>query len=198
MMVDPARELRDGVRRAYSEAARDPRREHPFPVGRAFAENLGYPAPVLDSLPPSAVEGFSGVSAVALAADIPEGATVLDLGCGAGVDSLLAARRVGPRGHVVGIDFSPPMLERARCAVREARGANVSPVRAAAEQLPLRTDSIAIALVNGIFNLNPARAAIFREIARVVAPGGAVYAAELILKEPLPECVRQDQASWFA
>jgi ubiquinone/menaquinone biosynthesis C-methylase UbiE len=90
------------------------------------------------------------------------------------------------------------MLERAKRAVRSSRVRNVGVVRATGERLPLADDTIDVALVNGIFNLNPARTAIFRELARVVAPGGAVYAAELILKEPLPSEVRQDEASWFA
>ena len=193
-----ANELRDGVRRAYSEAARHPRAEHPFPVGREFAESLGYPRSVLEGLPSAAVDAFSGVSNVAIFATLEPDATVLDLGCGAGLDSLIAAQRVGPRGRVVGIDFSTAMLERAKNAVRSARLGNTALLRAAAEKLPVAVATIDVALVNGIFNLNPARAEIFAELARVVSPGGAVYAAELILKEPLPSEVRQDEASWFA
>jgi arsenite methyltransferase len=82
-------ELRGKVCEAYSAAATSPTEDHPFPIGRAFAENLGYPAALLDTLPPAAVEAFSGVSNVSLIAEIPEGATVLDLGCGAGLDSWL-------------------------------------------------------------------------------------------------------------
>lgn len=196
--MERANELREGVRRAYSEAARNPRGEHPFPVGREFAESLGYPCSVLDSLPSEAVDAFSGVSNVAVFASLTENATVLDLGCGAGMDSLIAARHVGPGGRVVGIDFSTAMLERAKRAVDSSGVGNTSIVRAVAERLPLGDGTIDVALVNGIFNLNPARAEIFRELARVVAPGGAVYAAELILKEPLPSDVRHDETSWFA
>jgi ubiquinone/menaquinone biosynthesis C-methylase UbiE len=90
------------------------------------------------------------------------------------------------------------MLERAKHAVRSAPVGNTALLRAAAEKLPLADATIDVALVNGIFNLNPARAEIFAELARVVSPGGAVYAAELILKEPLPSEVRQDEASWFS
>ncbi len=85
-------QLREGVREAYSEAARKPQDEHPFPVGREFAESLGYPPDLLAGLPAVAVEAFSGVSNVSVFAEIPSGATVLDLGCGAGLDSLIAAR----------------------------------------------------------------------------------------------------------
>jgi len=198
MQAAPPSELRDKVREVYSAAAHSPTGQHPFPVGRAFAESLGYPAALLDSLPSAAVEAFAGVSNVSLFAEIPEGATVLDLGCGAGLDSLIAARRVGMSGKVIGTDFSGTMLDRARGAVQEAAIQNASFEQADAEHLPLGPASVDVALVNGIFNLNPAREAIFRELARVLRPGGLVYAAELLLASPLPANVRQTDADWFA
>jgi ArsR family transcriptional regulator len=122
---------------------------------------------------------------------------VLDLGCGAGLDTLIAARRVGRDGRVVGVDFSEPMLARARRAASEARCEWVAFCRATAGRLPLADGAVDVALVNGLFNLNPERAAIFRELARVVRRGGAVYAAELILTAPLP-AEQRNEASWFA
>lgn len=179
---------------AYSEAAAHPERPHPFPVGRAFAQSLGYPEQLLDSVPETSAESFTGVSNVAVFAEVHPGETVLDLGCGAGLDSLVAARRVGDTGRVVGVDFSQPMLHRARTA-----GApNAAFVLAAAGQLPLRTGSIDVALVNGIFNLNPARTEIFRELARVVRPGGVVYGAELVLRDPPSMLPQSDRSDWFA
>jgi len=196
--MDAERKLREGVREAYSAAARHPRGEHPFPVGREFAESLGYPRSVLDDLPELPVEAFAGVSNVSVLATLTHGATVLDLGCGAGLDSLIAAQRVGPLGRVVGIDFSAAMLVRANGAVHASGARNIILARAAAERLPLSDGSIDVALVNGMFNLNAARTEIFGELARVVVPGGVAYSAELILKEPLPQAVRADEASWFA
>ncbi len=187
-------QLREQVREAYSAAARQPGEQHAFPVGRRFAESLGYPARLLDALPRFASEAFAGVSNVALFAEIPAGSTVLDLGCGAGLDSLVAARRAG---HVIGADFSEPMLHRARCAALEARASNLVFIQAAAERLPLPAESVDAALVNGIFNLNPARSAIFGELRRVLRKGGSVYAAELILLGPLPE-EQRSAANWFA
>jgi arsenite methyltransferase len=105
--------LRHRVMEAYSAAALHPNDSHAFPVGRRFAETLGYPAELLKGLPPACVEAFAGVSNVSVFAQIPGGATVLDLGCGAGLDSLVAARRAGPNGIIVGVDFSFPMLARA-------------------------------------------------------------------------------------
>jgi arsenite methyltransferase len=190
--------LRSKVREAYSAGAGRPTDKHPFPLGRAFAERLGYSARLLDSLPAVAVDSFAGVSNVHGFAFIPEAATVLDLGCGAGLDSLIAARAVGPSGKVIGIDFSDTMLERARKAATEAQIDNVEFKRADAEELSLNTSSVDIALVNGIFNLNPSRDLIFRELARVLRPHGNAYASELILTGPLPPNVRQTDADWFA
>lgn len=192
------REIRDAVRGAYSAASLDPRDQHAFPVGRGFAESLGYPGDLLAQLPSISVEAFSGVSNVSILAEIRPATRVLDLGCGAGLDSLIAARRSGPRGRVVGVDFSPAMLERAHSAATEAALSNVIFCRADAEALPIKSGSIDVALVNGIFNLNPLRTAIFRELARVVHSGGIAYAAELILREPLAPEVRSSETDWFA
>lgn len=198
-MLPSAEQLRAGVHHAYTSVADQPAEEHPFAVGRAFAEKLGYPVEILNQLPALSVEAFTGVSNVAIFADIPAGARVLDLGCGAGLDGLIAAQRVGPHGSVIGLDFSEAMLARARHSAAEAQLANVEFRSGDAEQIPLEAASIDIALVNGIFNLNPARTAIFQELARVVRPGGQVYAAEMILKESLPtEAAQANLADWFA
>jgi SAM-dependent methyltransferase len=130
-------------------------------VGEQFALSLGYPGEILDTIPRTASEGFAGVSNVAVFAILPVGGTVVDLGCGSGLDSLIAARRVGPQGRVVGIDFSEAMLDRANSSVREIGLANVLFLRSAAEQLPLADACADRALVNGIFNLNPFRNEIF-------------------------------------
>ena len=137
MPVKAQEQLRRKVQRAYSAAAEKPGEKHPFPVGRAFAESIGYTAALLDSLPPIAVEAFAGVSNIHTFAHIRAGATILDLGCGAGLDSLIAARAVGRSGKVFGIDFSEDMLERARQATSNTNIDNVIFKRADAEQMPV-------------------------------------------------------------
>jgi arsenite methyltransferase len=189
--------IRADVRDAYSAAAESPSASHPFPVGRGFAESVGYSAEWLNGLPADSIDRFAGVSNISLVAELPRGATVLDLGCGAGLDSLIASRRVGPAGRVAGVDFSQSMLEQARRGARAARTENVVFCRADAERLPLADSSVEVALVNGIFNLNPARERIFQELTRVVCKDGTVYSAELILSASLPP-EQQDAANWFA
>jgi SAM-dependent methyltransferase len=193
-VADPA--LRQKVHHAYSEIALTPAADHPFPVGRRLAERTGYPASWLARVPAPSLDAFAGISCLPCFAEIEQGARVLDLGCGAGLDSLLVA---GGAGAVLGLDFSQPMLARARAAACAVGAANVGFVRGDAEAIPAAAGSIDVAMVNGIFNLNPARAGIFRELARVVRPGGTVYAAELVVVEPAPEHAgRHDEADWFA
>ena len=191
-------QLRDGVYKAYSAVAEAPQAEHPFAVGREFAERLGYPTELLHQLPTESTEAFTGVSNVSLFASISAGATVLDVGCGAGLDSLIAAQRAGENGKVIGVDFSEAMLARARTAAMKMKALNVEFRQSSAESLPLEDASIDVAMVNGIFNLNPAREKIFQELARVMKAGGVVYSAEMILREPLPPEELGDNSNWFA
>jgi arsenite methyltransferase len=193
-----AEQLRTSVRQVYSTIAATPRSHHPFAIGRPLAKNVGYPSHQLDELPPAAVASFAGVSAVSCFAKLAHAANVLDLGCGAGLDSLLAAQRIGTSGQVIGVDFSPAMLALARQNAALLKLANVHFLNADAEQLPLATGAIDTALVNGIFNLNPARTAIFAELARVVRPSGTVYVAEIVLRQALPAATIASETEWFA
>jgi arsenite methyltransferase len=190
--------LRDKVRAAYSAVAEQPEAPHPFPVGREFARSLGYPSDWLTQIPDASLEAFTGVSNVPCFAEIPSSGTVLDVGCGAGLDSLLLARRVSNSGRVIGVDFSWAMLERAHCAATAIGAQNVLFCQADAERLPLGDGLIDVAVVNGIFNLNPARGAIIAELARCIRPGGRLYGAELILRMPLPPEAKASEANWFA
>lgn len=190
--------LLDGVRRAYSEAANDPFRPHPFPVGKVFAESVGYPKELLDTLPDEASESFAGAGNIAVVAEIDPGSVVLDLGCGTGLDSLIAARKTGPSGRVVGIDFSPPMLTKAISASRRARMGGILYCCADAGCLPLPSQSIDVVLVNGIFNLNPVRDRLFAEMARVLKPGGVVNAVELVFTKAQQVKPVRNLNDWFA
>jgi SAM-dependent methyltransferase len=195
--MDYRQQLRDKVREAYSSAAERPEEKHPFPVGRAFAESIGYPAEVLDILPAVSVASFTGVSNVSIFADIPRGSAVLDLGCGAGLDTFVAAERTGPEGRVIAVDFSEAMIGRARQGAQECGCSYVTFHVADAEEIPLPDDSVDIALVNGIFNLSPFRDRVFSELVRVLRKDGSVYGAELILRESLPAETTCSLENWF-
>lgn len=188
-------DLRNSVRAAYSSAAEQPESPHPFPVGREFAKSLGYSSECLNQIPSASVEAFAGVSNVPSFAEVPSNGLVLDLGCGAGLDSLLLSRR---SGRVIGVDFSFAMLERARRAATESGAGNLLFCQADAEHLPLGDGVIDAAVVNGIFNLNQARGAIIAELARCIRPEGRLYGAELILREPLPAEAKAGDDNWFA
>jgi arsenite methyltransferase len=192
---DSAAVLRDAVRDAYSAIAERPEGDHPIAVGRRLAVGIGYPAALLDGLPQEAVEAFAGVSYLGGFAEVPPGSLVLDLGCGAGLDSLISAPSAGA---VIGVDFSESMLERARTAAGRAGVRNVDFRKGDAEAIPVADRAVDVALVNGIFNLSTNRASVFQELARVMRPGGRAYVSELILREPLPPDVEASSADWFA
>lgn len=173
-------ELRLAVADKYGEVAADPNGRHPFPVGRVFAESLGYTPDILDALPPTAVSSFAGISNPLAHADLQPGETVLDLGCGAGMDSILAARQVGPAGHVHGLDLSTEMVASARANARGAGVDNITFHQAPAEDTPLDDASVDVVIVNGIFNLCPAKEPVMNEVHRLLRPGGRLLASEIV------------------
>lgn len=190
--------VRSEVEAAFAAIAQRPDDKAPFPVGRNLAEDLGYPPSLLDMLPVACVEAFCGVSNVSLFAEIPLGSTVLDLGCGAGLDTLIAAKRTGDSGRVLAVDYSKAMLDRAAGSIAESLASNVELILSDAESLPLADKSVDVAIVNGIFNLNPDRGAMLIELARVVRKGGALFAAELVLTAELSPAERASKSNWFS
>lgn len=194
--LDPT-ELQAAVRERYAQVASEPEAGHAFRVGRAFAEALGYPSELLDTIPPSALDAFTGVATPVLHAELQPGETVVDLGCGGGLDLVLAARAVGPNGHAIGIDLAEPMVERARDALTELGLAWAEARVGHAEALPVPDASIDCVLANGVLNLSPDKSAVLAEIARVLKPGGRLILAETTLSRPLPPDHRHDLEGWF-
>ena len=196
-MILKETEIRKSVEEEYSNVADKPFEKHLFPVGREFALNIGYPSDIIKEIPENAVNSFSGVSDISIIADIKQGNNVLDLGCGAGLDSLIAAKKTGDRGRVFGLDFSPSMIAKAKASAEEMKISNLEFKVNDAEEISLLDKSIDIAMVNGIFNLNKDRNRIFDELSRILKKGGTVYSAELILKDDLDEGILQDEKNWF-
>jgi ubiquinone/menaquinone biosynthesis C-methylase UbiE len=147
-------------------------------------------------VPPVALNSFTGIGAPVLFAGLSPGEGVLDLGCGAGLDSTLMARMVAPHGHVYGVDIAPGMIATARTAVAEAGLDNVTIIESAAENLPLPDQSIDIAVVNGLFNLAPDKGAVASELRRVLRPGGRMVGAEIVITDNRPPA-QPDLEAWF-
>ena len=182
-MPTTASVIRAAVEQRFAQVARSPGEEKKFPVGTASTKKLGYDSHEMDSLPPSVTESFCGTGNPLGLGELCSGQTVLDLGSGAGLDSLLAARRVGPTGKVVGVDLSPEMVEKARCNAELLGLQNVEFVRAEIERLPLLNDSVDIVISNGVFNLCTNKPGVLAEAFRVLRPSGRLQMADILLHE---------------
>ncbi|MCJ7700764.1 MAG: methyltransferase domain-containing protein [Anaerolineales bacterium] len=176
--------IRRAVAQKYGQVALHPQGPHPFPVGYDFALSLGYAPQTLDSLPRRAVASFAGISNPLAHADLLPGETVLDLGCGAGLDTLLIARQIGPQGVVHSLDLSTDMLAIARMSAAEAGLENIIFHQAPAEAVPLETACVDVVIINGIFNLCPDKKAVMGEVFRLLHPGGRVLVSEIVIQAP--------------
>jgi SAM-dependent methyltransferase len=182
--------LRAAVVERFAAVAASPDREEKFPVGPASAKKLGYDPQEIDALPPTATESFCGVGNPLGLGELRPGQTVLDLGSGAGMDSLLAARRVGPTGSVVGVDLCPEMVGKARRNADTLGLPNVEFVEAGVEKLPLPDASADVVISNGVLNLCPGKPAVLAEAFRVLRPGGRLQMADILLHDDVtPERV---------
>src|SRR5215213_3636683 len=180
--------LRTEIEKTYTDVSTQPDREFIFPTGRSWAEELGYPQPELSHVPDATVESFAGVANPHSLGRIEEGATVLDLGCGAGTDLLIAAQMVGPSGHVIGVDMTPGMLKRAMASAREMGVADrVELHEALIESLPLPDAEVDVVISNGVIDLVPDKDGVFAEIDRVLKPGGRIQFADVVIHTEVSE-----------
>jgi SAM-dependent methyltransferase len=189
--------LRSEVIKIYSRVAIDPGEEFHFHRGPKYAvEFLEYDPAELDALPPEVAMSFAGVANPHLIDPINVGETVLDIGCGAGADLLISARKVGPTGNAIGVDITPSMIDRARAGAREANLSHVEIRRGDAQALPVESDSIDAVLSNGVLNLTSDKVKAFSEIARVLRLGGRLLFADIIIGTQLSDEVRRDIDLW--
>jgi arsenite methyltransferase len=187
--------LKSEIKKTYSSVSQEPDRDFVFPTGRRWAEDLGYPAE-LASVPDTAVESFAGVANPWAMGRLAPGERVLDLGSGAGTDSLIAAQMVGEAGSVTGIDMTPAMLAKARAAAAEMGAANVEFVEAEAERLPFEDESFDVVVSNGVVDLIPDKDAVFSELFRVLAPGGRIQIADVTIQNPVSAEGRRNIDLW--
>jgi len=187
--------LKSEIKKTYASVSEDAGRDFIFPTGRSWAEDLGYPAE-LAKVPDAAVESFAGVANPWELGRLAPGERVLDLGSGAGTDSLIAAQMVGPEGRVTGVDMTPQMLVKARAAAAELGAANVEFVEAEAERLPFADAAFDVVVSNGVIDLIPDKDAVFSELHRVLAPGGRIQIADVTIQNPVSEEGRRNIDLW--
>jgi arsenite methyltransferase len=187
--------LKSEIKKTYASVSQEPEKDFVFPTGRTWAEDLGYP-PELAHVPDSAVESFAGVANPFSLGRLEPGERVLDLGSGAGTDSLVAALMVGNTGSVTGIDMTPEMLAKARGAAAEAGLENVAFIEGEAEHLPFDDESFDVLISNGVIDLIPDKDAVFAEIYRVLVPGGRIQVADVTIQRPVSEEGKRNIDLW--
>ena len=187
--------LKSEIKKTYTAVSQEPAGDFIFPTGRAWAEDLEYP-PELSAVPEAAVESFAGVANPFSLGRLAPGERVLDLGCGAGTDSLVAAQMVGSSGTVVGIDMTPPMLAKARRAAAELGATNADFIEGEVEALPFPDESFDVVISNGVIDLIPDKDAVYSEIHRVLAPGGRVQIADVTIQNPVSAEGRRNIDLW--
>jgi SAM-dependent methyltransferase len=185
--------LRTEIRRTYTDVSTEQERDYVFPTGRAWAQELGYPEPELARVPDATVESFAGVGNHWRLGAIEPGEVVLDLGCGAGTDLLIAAQTAG---RAIGVDMTPAMLERAEASARAMGLANVELHESLIEKLPVADASVDVVISNGVIDLVPDKDAVFAEIDRVLRPGGRVQLADVIVHTEVSADARERIDLW--
>ena len=191
------RKLRDEIRSIYARVAEDPSGDFHFHRGPGYASDLlGYDREALAALPDQCTASFAGVANPHQLGPIGEGLVVADIGCGAGMDLLLAAKAVGPRGRAIGVDMTEAMAEKARASARGAGLENVEVRIGDAMSLPLDDASVDVVISNGVLNLTPDKAVAYGEVFRVLKPGGRFLYADIIVGHELSESVRGDIDLW--
>lgn len=189
-------ELRERIQAKYTDVALDPEQGFHFHTGRPLASMLGYSDSDVAALPTGTVESFAGTGNPFSLGTLHVGAAVLDLGCGAGFDSLIAARQVGPSGSVTSIDMTEAMLEKTRAGAAALGLANVDARLGYLETLPVEDASIDVVISNGVINLTPDKMQAMREVWRVLKPGGRFQIADIIVHKEVPPDAKDDIELW--
>ncbi|REJ66667.1 MAG: methyltransferase domain-containing protein [Planctomycetota bacterium] len=189
-------EIRDGVLERFTRTAVAPQQEEKFPVGPDSAKALGYGAREIDSLPPAVTESFCGVGNPIGLGELQPGETVLDLGSGAGLDSVLAAREVGLAGKVVGVDMTEAMVDKARRNAKSVGLDNVEFVHSGIDAIPMEDESIDVVISNGVLNLCPDKPKVLREAFRVLRPGGRLQLADVLLHDDVTPEEVAEKSTW--
>jgi arsenite methyltransferase len=188
--------LRDAIQEEYDQVACEPDRGFHFHTGRSLARMLKYDEEWLENIPEAAIESFAGTGNPFSLGTLKPGEYIVDVGSGAGIDSLIAAKMVAPEGQVVGIDMTPAMLEKARRSATEAGFDNVDFRQGYAEELPVESAWADRVISNGVLNLIPDKLAGLKEMARVVKPGGRLQIGDILVQKEVPDSAKSDIDLW--
>src|SRR5262245_39835920 len=189
-------ELRQAIQAEYAEVALHPTKGFHFHTGRLLAQRLGYDDAWLEGIPEGAIETLAGTGNPFSLGALRGGEHVVDVGCGAGIDSLIAARMVGADGRVVGVDMTPAMLEKARRNATEAGFDNVTFREGYGEALPVYSGWADVVISNGVLNLFPDKLAGLQEMARVLKPGGRLQIGDILVQKAVPESAKRRIDLW--
>jgi len=190
--------LREEVKSKYRDVACNPHGEYHFHTGRPLAKRLGYDETVVAAMPDAAVESFAGVASPFHFAPVPRGAKVVDAGSGGGFDCFIAAQQAGPGGRVVGIDMLPEMLEKSRGTARGMGLDYVEFREGILEEIPVQDAWADVVISNGVINLCADKRLVFREISRILRPGGTLQFADIANGKPVPESAVRNIDLWTA
>ncbi len=180
-------ELRHAIQEEYQEVALNPEKGFHFHTGRRLAKILGYDKSWIKGIPETSIESFAGTGNPFSLGEIKPGDKVVDIGCGAGIDSLIAARMVAAEGQVIGIDMTESMLEKARQAAEEAGIENVEFRQGYGEELPIDDGWADVVISNGVLNLFPDKSAGLKEMARVLIPSGRLQIGDILVQKTVPD-----------
>ena len=189
--------LRAEVSQEYAQVAQNPQLGFHFHTGRRLARLLEYRDEWLEVLPEAAIESFAGTGNPFTLGDLQPGKRVVDAGCGAGLDCLIAAKMVGNEGEVVGVDMTREMIDKANSNLAATGAGNISFRQGLFEELPVQDEWADVVITNGAVNLAPHKHQAFRELNRVLKPGGWLQVADILVEKPIPEGAKQNIALWI-
>jgi len=188
--------LRGQIQEKYTDVAEDPEQGFHFHTGRPLARMHAYSEANVDWLPAGTVDSFAGTGNPFAMGRLNPGETVLDIGCGAGFDTLLAARDVGPTGHVIAVDMTEAMVAKTREGAAQLGLSNVETRLGYAEELPAEDESVDVVISNGVINLCPDKVAAMQEVWRVLKPGGRFQIADIVVHKEVPQDAKDDINLW--
>jgi arsenite methyltransferase len=189
-------ELRKAIQDEYALVADQPEHGFHFLVGRPLAKLLGYQEEWLIGVPEPTLASFAGTGNPFSVGELRAGERIVDVGCGGGIDSLIAGRMVGLSGHVIGVDMTPAMLAKARASATAAHLSTVEFREGFGEALPVDDEWADVVISNGVLNLMPDKDAALREMARVLKPGGRIQIGDILVQKPVPQSAKEDIALW--